>query len=536
MNINQQPCNSELIERFLADGLSALEQTEFENHLDVCSDCRLELQGRVGDESWWSQARDCLAASGLSSGASLAEPVASDATQSRPGQSADPMGDVRSSLAAIKPFLAPTDDPRMMGRVGPYEIVGVIGSGGNGVVLKGFDAALNRYVAIKFLSPRLADSGAARRRFSREAQAAAAVVHDNVMAIHAVAETQGLPYLVMPYVRGPSLERRLRSNGPLALEEILRVGMQVAAGLAAAHAQGLVHRDIKPANILLEEGVERVKITDFGLARAADDASLTRSGVIAGTPQYMSPEQARGEPVDHRTDLFSLGCVLYATCTGRSPFRAESSYGVLRKICDSEPRAVCELNPAVPNWLARIIHRLLSKDPARRYGSAAEVAAMLEQCLAHVQQPTTVSLPAELVEPGRGWSPRAVISRIGWVRLAIAAASLLLVIGLVAWWQPSPPASEEQRATGNEVAVQPASAGRGSDSSSSQETAVRTAAISWDDGTSEKIAGLTSDVEQLRAECTEDLWSDSLDARIEQLQGDVKDLGAQVKVGNVTEP
>ena len=289
----------------------------------------------------------------------------------------------------------------MLGRVGNYEVAGIIGSGGNGVVLKGFDAGLSRNVAIKLLSPRLADRAAARRRFSREAQAAAAVMHDNVMAIHAVAETHGLPYLVMPYSRGPSLENRLRSSGPLALEEVLRVGRQVAAGLAAAHAQGLVHRDIKPANILLEEGVERVKITDFGLARAMDDASLTRSGVIAGTPQYMSPEQARGEPLDHRADLFSLGCVLYAACAGRSPFRAETSYGVLRKICDSEPRDLRELNPAVPLWLWRLIERLLAKQPDQRFDSAAEVAELLEQCLAHVQQPTRIALPDVLVERDR---------------------------------------------------------------------------------------------------------------------------------------
>lgn len=144
--------------------------------------------------------------------------------------------------------------------------------------------------------------------------------------IYGVAEANGLPYLVMPYVRGTSLQRRLDDSGPLTVAEVLRIGMQTAAGLAAAHAQGLVHRDIKPAKILLSEGVERVQITDFGLARAADDASLTRTGVLAGTPQYMSPEQARGEAVDHRSDLFSLGSVLYATCTGRPPFRADNRH------------------------------------------------------------------------------------------------------------------------------------------------------------------------------------------------------------------
>jgi serine/threonine protein kinase len=136
----------------------------------------------------------------------------------------------------------------------------------------------------------------------------------------------------MQYVRGTSLQERIDRAGPLDVQEILRIGMQTAAGLAAAHAQGLVHRDIKPANILLENGVERVKITDFGLARAIDDASLTESGVVPGTPQYMAPEQARGETVDHRADLFILGSVLFAMCTGRPPFRGTSSLAIVRSV------------------------------------------------------------------------------------------------------------------------------------------------------------------------------------------------------------
>src|SRR5207302_1627506 len=136
------------------------------------------------------------------------------------------------------------------------------------------------------------------------------------------------------------LQERLDLGGPLGVADVLRIGLQAARGLAAAHAQGLVHRDVKPANILLENGVQRVKITDFGLARAADDASLTQSGVIAGTPMYMSPEQARGEAVDHRTDLFSLGSVLYTLSTGRPPFRASGTMAVLKRVCEETPRPI----------------------------------------------------------------------------------------------------------------------------------------------------------------------------------------------------
>ena len=182
-------------------------------------------------------------------------------------------------------FLEPTDDSAMLGQLGDYEILEVIGRGGMGIVLKGHQRELNRYVAVKVLAPHLALSAAARKRFAREAQATAAVVNPHVMAIHAVAANAKLPYLVMPFVACESLQQRLDRQGPLDVKDVLRIGLQAASGLAAAHAQGLVHRDVKPANILLETSVDRVMLTDFGLARAVDDATLTRTGIIAGTPQ-----------------------------------------------------------------------------------------------------------------------------------------------------------------------------------------------------------------------------------------------------------
>jgi hypothetical protein len=206
------------------------------------------------------------------------------------------------------------------------------------------------------------------------------------VAIHGVAEVDGLPYFVMPYSRGESLQKRLDRVGALSVTEILRISLQTARGLAAAHAQGLVHRDVKPANILLDEGVERVLLTDFGLARAVDDATLTRSGVIAGTPQYMSPEQIRAEGVDTRSDLFSLGATIYAMCTGRAPFRAESTYAILRQITDEEAPSLADVNPAIPDWLSRIVSRLMSKDPSRRFSSARELADLLEACLANLER------------------------------------------------------------------------------------------------------------------------------------------------------
>ncbi|XZE56961.1 WG repeat-containing protein [Planctomycetaceae bacterium SH139] len=281
----------------------------------------------------------------------------------------------------------------MLGRIGRYDVERLIGSGGMGVVLKAFDTELNRPVAIKLLAPYLASSGAARQRFSREARAAAAVMHPNVVPIYNVETEQVSPFIVMKYVSGESLQARIDRDGQLQLREILRIGMQVADGLSAAHLQGLVHRDIKPSNILLEEEVDRALISDFGLARAADDARLTRTGFHPGTPQYMSPEQASGQAVDARSDLFSLGSMLYTMCTGRPPFRAENSLSVMRRITDSEPTPIREINPDIPEWLTRIVLRLMCKDKTDRLQSALQVHELLEAYLSHVQAPQTNPLP-----------------------------------------------------------------------------------------------------------------------------------------------
>src|SRR5579883_78871 len=315
MVVRLNPCDPDRLRLLAEDRLPPADVAGLEEHLQHCADCRELLDGLVGGQGWLEAVRRYLGA---------------DATESDEGT------DAFTDLGASLDFLAPSDWPDSRGRLGSYEVKGVIGRGGMGIVLKAFDPALSRHVAIKVLSASLATSGAARRRFLREARAAAAVVHEHVVSVFAVDETAGLPFLVMEYVPGRSLQDRLDQQGPLAPLEILRIGMQTAAGLAAAHAQGLVHRDIKPANILLENGVERVKLTDFGLARAVADASLTQSGVITGTPNYMAPEQAKGEAVDHRADLFSLGSTVYAMCTGYPPFRAESAVAVLRRISDEE--------------------------------------------------------------------------------------------------------------------------------------------------------------------------------------------------------
>jgi hypothetical protein len=381
-------------------------------HVETCPGCQEELFKLAGDDGDWSQVGRLLRPDEFDG---LAPP------QSRggaPSAGIDPVSANPAGRCIKFDFLAPPSHPEMLGRLGRYEIEQLIGAGGMGIVLKGFDTELNRPVAIKALAPYLAHSGAARQRFAREARAAAAVVHEHVVAIHNVESEHEVPFLVMQYVPGRSLQDRVDREGPLTPAEILRIGIQAAAGLAAAHAQGVIHRDVKPANILLENGVERTLLTDFGLARAADDATLTHSGVVAGTPHYMSPEQASGEPADARSDLFSLGSVLYFMATGRPPFRAEKAIAVLHRICHDRHRPVWEINSEIPDELSDVIDRLLEKKPSRRFATAREVQDVLATTLSRLQQSGD--------RRARRWFRRSDRRRR---RLVAGAAGLALTIG-----------------------------------------------------------------------------------------------------------
>jgi WD40 repeat protein/serine/threonine protein kinase len=317
--------------------------------------------------------------------------------------------DAASGAASALSFLAPAGRPDSLGRLDHYEMLEVIGQGGMGTVLRAFDEKLSRVVALKVLAPQLAASPTARQRFAREAHAAAVIRDPHVVAIYDVCEAP-VPYLVMEYVPGGTLQERIARDGPLSVPSVLTIAFQAASALAAAHACGLVHRDVKPGNILLENDTDRVRLGDFGLARTTDDASLTQTGMIAGTPLYMSPEQAEGHQIDYRSDLFSLGSVLYAACTGEPPFRAPSTMAVLARVVEDMPVPINNLNPAVPRWLEIIINRLMAKDPQRRYASAAELAEVLGRQLAQLQ---------------KGERP----PRSPWVRRTLAVAGLLAVLG-----------------------------------------------------------------------------------------------------------
>jgi serine/threonine protein kinase/WD40 repeat protein len=297
-------------------------------------------------------------------------------------------------------FLAPPQGPDEMGRLGPYRVLKVLGSGGMGVVFQAEDPRLQRLVALKVINPILAANATVRQRFQREARATAAIEHDHIVTIHEVGEDRGIPFLAMQFLQGETLEDRLRREPKLSVSETLRIGRQIASGLAAAHQRGLIHRDVKPANIFLatipatagdHEGhddtsaqrgepapPDRVKIVDFGLVGAAGgDSHLTRPGGLMGTPAYMAPEQIDGQVLDCRCDLFALGCVLYRMGTGEAPFTGPDTVSTLMAVSSHHPPAPRDRNPQVPLALSRLIMQLLAKNPAQRPPSARAVIAAL---------------------------------------------------------------------------------------------------------------------------------------------------------------
>jgi serine/threonine protein kinase len=381
VNNNRVTCDDAALGAILLQDQSSEPNEDLLAHVEACTRCQKRLIELAGPAAMWHGVK-----------VAISDAVGADQKRCFPPVHLEQSA-IHWTESMAKQLLSPPTHPEMLGRLGRYEVERLIGSGGMGVVFKAFDTELNRPVAVKLLAPYLASSGPARKRFSREARAAAAVVHQHVVPIHNVETERESPFIVMQYVSGESLQSRIDRDGPLELCMILRIGMQVADGLSAAHQQGLVHRDIKPSNILLEEDVDRALVSDFGLARAADDDSLTRTGFHPGTPQYMSPEQASGQSVDARSDLFSLGSMLYTMCAGRPPFRAESSLSVMRRIAESEPTPIRDINPDIPEWMCEVIRKLMTKSAHDRLSSAAEVRDLLEACLSHVQQPHANSLP-----------------------------------------------------------------------------------------------------------------------------------------------
>lgn len=425
MNIDQHISDKELLQIVLEQE-TEMEQEQIESHVSSCTRCQKRLLEMAADDTW----RDDFSSS-LQQLPSLAASETLETGEFSPSGQA-PSGDefdLQTVDQMLNEVLQPPIHPEMRGQLGRYDVEDVIGCGGMGVVLRGFDRELHRPVAIKMILPRLARNGTAKQRFAREARAAAAVLHPNVIAIHDIVETNGLPWFVMPLIAGPSLKSVVEENGPLPEREIVRIGLQIASGLAAAHSQGLVHRDIKPENILVDNQINRVVITDFGLARRESEETMTQTGWLAGTLNYMSPEQSRGETVDSRSDLFSLGSLLFYLCAGVVPFKSDAAMRILHKIGNEQQPNVQSLNPEVSSTLAGVVNRLLEKRPEDRFQSAVELESFLNEYLAHLHQPTQKSAPVVpvLKKKRSSTSTRTFFSRIG------VAVGVLALVGTT-WW------------------------------------------------------------------------------------------------------
>ena len=334
-----------------------------------------------------------------------------------------------------------------------YEITAKLGEGGMGVVYKAEDTKLKRAVALKFLAAHLLQDEEARERFHREAQAAAALDHPNICTVYEIDEAEGETFLAMAFIEGRTVKDKI-SDRPLKLEEAVDIAAQTAEGLKAAHQRGVVHRDIKPANLMLTEE-DQVKIMDFGLAQLAEQSRLTKASTTLGTPAYMSPEQAERRPTDRRTDMWSLGVVLYEMVTGRLPFGGERQEAVLYAISNQEPEPVTALRAGLPMELEFIVGKALAKDPAERYQHVEEMIVDLRGLVKRAQStltrpasaaraaapasPGTHSLitPPPATEPAAAEPARKPLALIA-LPVAIAAAAVFYSFWMMERSQPEP--------------------------------------------------------------------------------------------------
>lgn len=342
-------------------------------------------------------------------------------------------------------FLAPAKQTDEIGRLGHYRVLKLLGAGGMGMVFQAEDTLLKRTVALKVMKPSASASERSRKRFLREAQAVAAIDHDHIISIYQVAVDRGTPYLAMPFLKGESLDQRLKRER-IPIPDAIRIAREIAQGLEGAHACGLIHRDIKPANVWLETRGQpagdssagpdfRVKILDFGLARdTEDDLRLTKEGMVLGTPSYMAPEQASAGSIDFRADLFSLGSILYRMCTGEPPFKGNSAMAIVMSVMNDEPRPIQELNPQTPPELAQLIHRLLAKKAEDRPASARAVidaVVAIERVLSPGSMPSgpTAIVPATVP----GGKSTGALGR--WLTAAGVLLVAILAVGGAAVYQ-----------------------------------------------------------------------------------------------------
>lgn len=362
-------------------------------HLEQCPACQRTLDDLAADPALWFEAQETLADRPVDL-THITESIVPLSMEPSRSLLSDPLCEYE--LAQLQRLLPSGANAEKSGngstlsyppcepiaRIGRYELEQLIGRGGMGLVFRAWDTQLHRVVAVKSLGMSLWAMPAARERFIREGRAAAMLNHPHIVPMYDVINDPPVPALVMQYIAGPTLDEWIQSHGPMPWSQALRIALQLAEALCAAHAEGLVHRDIKPGNVLLEADGTRALLTDFGLVRAMDDATLTQSGLLAGTPHFMSPEQAKGDDVDGRSDLFSLGSLLYYAISGQTPFRGRESMSVLNSLCHAPHVPLSRMNKDVPFEVSRLVDRLLQKQPQHRPASSGEVREALRKLLA----------------------------------------------------------------------------------------------------------------------------------------------------------
>ena len=441
-NLRSQSCPSpDVLRRLCAGGLRREDETTITDHIDRCERCQSTLDDLgAGD----------VAASWLTPPVSRQHD--SDELRQRLRQLKEELRVESSQGTNVYTDLAPWLEPgEKIGRIDDFDLLECVGRGGMGIVFRAHDNNLGRSVALKVLSPALLADAAAPERFWREARSAAGVNHPHVVTVHTVARVRELPYLVMEFVNGESLQQRLDRVGQLPLSSIIAIAKQTAQALAAAHATGVIHRDVKPANILLEATTGNAKLTDFGLARATEGSSLTRSGLLLGTPEYIAPEQVQGAPVDHRADLFSLGSVIYTMCSGSVPFRGPSIMSTMNNVCASVAKPVEQLNPNIPLWLSNLISSLHAKEPRQRPADSFSVVDAINRGEAstnsntvQVVEPPPITIRAEKVSNPRHQS-RTRVSR--WIPIFGACAFAVIstvVVFMASSTNSSDPSTSER--------------------------------------------------------------------------------------------
>ncbi|MEO9593903.1 serine/threonine-protein kinase [Rhodopirellula bahusiensis] len=361
------------------------------------------------------------------------------------------MTDSSSAPESPPEFLDPPEAAGELGRLGPYRVIELLGQGGMGHVYRAQDTRLQRTGALKVMNERFAKSPNSRKRIVEEARSMAAVHHDNVATLFEVGQRNGTPFLAMELLQGATLEQLLRSGRRFNPDEVISIADQVALGLEAAHDRGIIHRDIKPANLWIQSPTERVKILDFGLAVAGSAVQgLARGDSVVGTPGYLSPEQARNETVDERTDLYSLGVVMYELCAGKVPLLASNTPTQLVNILCREPLTLSQQKRSgepvdVPEPLERLIMRLLSKEPGQRYETAGHFRKALLSVSEQIHESKQAGLAIE-VEPdavngssvqegsNSNAAKKATRGGSGKVLLAVGGLAAAVLIGGGAWW------------------------------------------------------------------------------------------------------